>query len=63
MSVRWKILIGCLAFVAIIIALGIFTRAQESELGALAIDVYDNALVGVTYLTKNIPVRHSPADR
>jgi signal transduction histidine kinase len=50
MSVRWKILIGCLAFVAIIIALGIFTRAQESELGALAIDVYDNALVGVTYV-------------
>jgi signal transduction histidine kinase len=50
MSVRWKIFIGCFGFVAIIIALGLFTRTQESQLGELAIDVYDNALVGATYV-------------
>ena len=52
MPVRVKILIGCLGFLALTIGLGLFTRAQEAELGQLSMDVYDNALIGVSYVRK-----------
>ncbi len=52
MPVRIKILIGCLGFLALTIGLGLFTRAQEAELGQLSMSVYDNALIGVSYVRK-----------
>src|SRR6185295_14225103 len=52
MPVRIKILIGCLGFLALTIGLGLFTRAQEAELGQLSMNVYDNALIGVSYARK-----------
>jgi signal transduction histidine kinase len=52
MPIRITVLIACLGFLAITIALGLFTRAQEGRLGTLAMSVYDNALVGVNYARK-----------
>jgi signal transduction histidine kinase/DNA-binding response OmpR family regulator/HPt (histidine-containing phosphotransfer) domain-containing protein len=52
MPIRLTLLIGCLGFIAITLALGIFTGRQQRELGALAVDTYDNALIGVNYARK-----------
>jgi len=52
MSLRIHILLGSLFFLGIIVALALFTQSQELELGTLATDVYDNALVGVTNVQK-----------
>jgi signal transduction histidine kinase/DNA-binding response OmpR family regulator len=52
MSIRVKILAGCLGFVLVIIALGLFMRGQEAALGDAATDVYDKALIGVSYVRK-----------
>lgn len=52
MPIRAKIIIGCLGFVVVMVALGLFMRAQEYRLGQLSMDVYDNALIGVSYARK-----------
>jgi signal transduction histidine kinase len=52
MAIRFKILLGCLAFIALTVAFGAFARLQQAQLGTLATDVYDNALVAVTYVQK-----------
>jgi signal transduction histidine kinase len=52
MAIRFKILLGCLAFIALTVAFGGFARLQQAQLGTLATDVYDNALVAVTYVQK-----------
>jgi signal transduction histidine kinase/CheY-like chemotaxis protein/HPt (histidine-containing phosphotransfer) domain-containing protein len=49
MPIRFKILIGCAAFLAVTVALSLFLREQELKLGRLAIEVYDNALIGVSF--------------
>jgi signal transduction histidine kinase/DNA-binding response OmpR family regulator/HPt (histidine-containing phosphotransfer) domain-containing protein len=52
MSVRFKILIGCLCFLAVTIALGLYMREQVHKVEQHALDVYDNALIGVSYVHK-----------
>jgi signal transduction histidine kinase/CheY-like chemotaxis protein len=52
MPIRIKILIGCLGFLAVTISLGLFLREQENRLGLLSMEVYDNALIGVSYVRK-----------
>jgi signal transduction histidine kinase len=52
MSIRLQILIACFALVTITLSLGAFAYFQERELGSLATDIYDNALVGVSYAQK-----------
>jgi len=50
MTIRIKILIGCLALTMLTGMLGIFTQYAERRLGALAMDIYDNAFMAVSYL-------------
>lgn len=52
MPIRLKILIGCAAFLLVTAALGLFLRDQGQKLGQLSIEVYDNALIGVSYARK-----------
>src|SRR5262245_40672814 len=52
MPIRIKILIGCLGFLAVMITLGLFMREQEQQIEQHALDVYDNALIGVSYVRK-----------
>ena len=52
MPIRAKIWIACIAFLAVTVALGFFTREHQLKLGNLAIEVYDNALIGVSYARK-----------
>src|ERR1700712_464417 len=50
MSIRSKILTGCLALTLLTGLLGWFAQTAERRLGALALDIYDNAFMSVSYL-------------
>jgi len=52
MSINAKLTLACLGFLAISIAVGIFTWVQERNLGSLSMTVYDKALIGVNYARK-----------
>jgi signal transduction histidine kinase len=52
MSIRLKVLFACLGFLAISVSAGMFERYQDAKLGALTMDVYDKALIGVKYAQK-----------
>src|SRR5580658_1426751 len=51
MSIRLKVLLACIGFAAIIVALGLFSRQQQHEMASLAEHLYDNT-VGVDYAHK-----------
>ena len=51
MSIRLKVLLACIGFAAIIVALGLFSRQQQQEMASLAEHLYDNT-VGVDYAHK-----------
>jgi methyl-accepting chemotaxis protein len=50
MSVQLKILAACLGFVAIIAALGGLAQQQASQMGRLAMGIYDHAFMGMSYV-------------
>jgi methyl-accepting chemotaxis protein len=50
MSIRAKILAGCLAITLLTGALGGFAQVAERQLGALALRIYDDAFMAVSYL-------------
>jgi methyl-accepting chemotaxis protein len=50
MSVQLKILAACLGFVVIIAALGGLAQRQASQMGRLAIGIYDHAFMGMSYV-------------
>lgn len=50
MSVRIKILLGCLALTLVTILLGLFSRESEKELGRLGLRIYDEAFMAVSYM-------------
>lgn len=52
MRIWLKILVGCLGFLVIIFGLGLFTQDRAAELGQLSMDVYDRAVIGVSYARK-----------
>src|SRR5579871_575751 len=52
MPIWVKIVAGCLCFLSITVGLGLFMRDQEVQLGQLSMDVYDHALIGVSYARK-----------
>jgi signal transduction histidine kinase/CheY-like chemotaxis protein/HPt (histidine-containing phosphotransfer) domain-containing protein len=52
MRIWLKILVGCLGFLAIIVGLGLFAQDRAAELGQLSMDVYDRAVIGVSYARK-----------
>ncbi|WP_428485230.1 putative bifunctional diguanylate cyclase/phosphodiesterase [Rhodopila sp.] len=50
MSIRSKILAGCMALTVLTGVLGGYAQRAERELGALAFRIYDDAFMGVSYL-------------
>ena len=50
MSIRNKILFGCLALTLLTALLGASARIAEQRLGQLALGIYDNAFMSVSYL-------------
>ncbi len=50
MSIRSKILAGCLALTLLTGLLGISAQRAESRLGRVALDIYDDAFMAVSYL-------------
>ncbi len=49
-SIRSKILAGCLTLTALTGTLGLYQRRAEHQLGDLALRIYDDAFMGVSYL-------------
>jgi len=49
-SIRSKILAGCLALTVLTGLLGAYAQMAEKELGVLALRIYDDAFMGVSYL-------------
>jgi len=50
LSIRKKLLAGCLALTALTVLLGGFAQYAERELGSLALRIYDDGLMSVSYL-------------
>ncbi len=50
MSIRSKILAGCMALTLLTGLLGVFAQVAERRLGGVALDIYDNAFMAVSYL-------------
>ncbi|HWL82643.1 MAG TPA: EAL domain-containing protein [Roseomonas sp.] len=50
MSIRLKILLGCLALTSVTVALGSFTRSAQRELGAITTQLYDDSFLAMSYL-------------
>jgi methyl-accepting chemotaxis protein len=65
MSVQLKILTACLGFVLIIAALGGLAQQQASQMGRLAISIYDHSFMGMSYVdqTEEEFLRFSAAHR
>ena len=50
MSIRAKILMGCLALTMLTAALGAYSQIAQRQLAGLATTIYDDAFMGVSYL-------------
>ena len=50
MSIRAKILLGCLSLTLVTVMVGALTRSAQSELGAVAFRIYDEAFMSMSYL-------------
>ena len=50
MSIRLKILLGCLSLTAVTIAFGLLARNSQAELGRIAFRLYDDAFMSMSYL-------------
>ncbi|MDT7951107.1 MAG: EAL domain-containing protein [Acetobacteraceae bacterium] len=50
MSIRAKILIACLTITAVTLAFGAVTRSAQSQLGEIAVKLYDEAFMSMSYL-------------
>ena len=50
MSIRYKILLGCLSLTMLTVILGGITRESEKALGDVAIRIYDQAFLALSYL-------------
>lgn len=49
MSIRTKILLGCIAMLCVTVGLGLYERLQAAALGRLAVNVYEQSLMGISY--------------
>jgi methyl-accepting chemotaxis protein len=49
MPIRFRILLGCLAMLCTTVGLGLYERQQAVTLGKLAVDVYEQSLLGISY--------------
>jgi diguanylate cyclase (GGDEF)-like protein len=50
MTIRLKILIGCLALTSVTVLLGGFVRESQRDLGVVAVRLYDEAFLAMSYL-------------
>ncbi|GGX19571.1 hypothetical protein GCM10007242_28080 [Pigmentiphaga litoralis] len=50
MSIRLKILVGCLSLTLITLLLGSFMQRSQQELGSIATQIYDETFMAVSYL-------------
>jgi methyl-accepting chemotaxis protein len=47
--IRFRILLACLSLASVTIALGLFVLQQQHELGHLALRIYDDAVMSISY--------------
>lgn len=50
MSVRTRILLGCLALTLVTVLLGVYSREADKRLGGLGLRIYDEAFMAVNYM-------------
>ena len=50
LTIRWKVLLGCLALTAITVLFGTFAQTAQRDLGTLATQMYDEAFLAMSYL-------------
>ena len=50
MSIRLKILVGCLSLTLITLLLGSFMQRSQREMGSIATQIYDETFLAVNYL-------------
>ncbi|WP_420223688.1 putative bifunctional diguanylate cyclase/phosphodiesterase [Pigmentiphaga litoralis] len=50
MSIRFKLLVGCLSLTLITLLLGGFMQRSQKEVGAMATQIYDGTFMAVSYL-------------
>ena len=50
MSIGTKILLACLSFLAVTVAFGLVNRNAQTELGDMAVHIYDDAFMSMSYL-------------
>jgi diguanylate cyclase (GGDEF)-like protein/PAS domain S-box-containing protein len=50
MSVRTRILLGCLALTLVTVVLGVYSREADKRLGGLGLRIYDEAFMAVNYM-------------
>ena len=50
MTIRQKIFLGCLSLTLLTFVLGLYAQDAERKLGNVALDIYDNAFMAVSYL-------------
>ncbi len=50
MSIAKKILLGCLSLTMVTIVFGVLARGAQTELGAIAFKIYDEAFMSMSYL-------------
>ena len=50
MSIAKKILLGCLSLTLVTIVFGVLARGAQTELGAIAFKIYDEAFMSMSYL-------------
>ena len=50
MTIRLKILLGCLSLTLLTFVLGVYAQDAERKLGNVAFDIYDNAFMAMSYL-------------
>ncbi len=51
-SVRRQILVACLGFVAIVVTLGGLAQQHATRMARLAIGIYDNSFIGMSYVAQ-----------
>ncbi|MCW4116340.1 EAL domain-containing protein [Aurantimonas sp. MSK8Z-1] len=50
MSIRLKLIVGCLGLTMVVFGLGLFARSSQQQIGTIATRIYDEALLSLSYL-------------
>ena len=52
MTIRFRLIMSCLALLALNASVGYLAGRQQREMGKLALGIYDGAYIGLSYITK-----------